>query len=252
VTEHAIVTGAASGIGREAVRRLRSRHAEVTAVDRDASLLDVYRDDAGVDVVNGDVTDPAFAESVVAQAEQRNPVTQLFHSAGIMPGGEIADVPVDDILRVMEVNYVGTVRMVKAVLPVMRSRRSGTIVVMGSVTGYVPSAKFAAYSASKAAVNSFTEILAEEEKPHGIRVLLVAPNAVKTPLLSQAVDGPAVISKVAAGAIPLGLTPEEVLDNVERALPKTRRVTLPGAHAFYALRRVSPAATWFLARKLGG
>jgi short-subunit dehydrogenase len=252
--EHAIVTGAASGIGREAVRRWVVRGAQVTAADRDEDkLAQLYADEPRVQTVAGDVTDPAFADAVVAKAEALGPVTQLFHSAGIMPGGEIADVDAEGILRVMEVNYFGTVRIVKAVLPVMRSRREGTIVVMGSVTGYVPTPKFSAYCASKAAVNSFTEILAAEEKPNGIRVLLVAPNAVKTPLLKQAVGGPSAIAKVDAGKLPMmGLTPADVLDAVENALHKSQRVVLPGARAFYALRRLSPAGMAAIASRLGG
>jgi NAD(P)-dependent dehydrogenase (short-subunit alcohol dehydrogenase family) len=80
MTEHAIVTGAASGIGREAVRRLRGRHAEVTAVDLSTDLLDVYQNDEGVCVITGDVTNPEFAESVVAQAEKRSPVTHMIRN----------------------------------------------------------------------------------------------------------------------------------------------------------------------------
>lgn len=249
--EHAIVTGAASGIGREAVRRLIIRGALVTAADRDEKLAEVYVNEPRVEVVSGDVTDPAFADELVAKAEARGPVTQLFHSAGIMPGGLINDVAADDIVKVMEVNYAGTVRMVKAALPAMRNRGSGTIIIMGSVTGYVPTPKFSAYCASKAAVNSFAEILAAEEKPHGIDVLLVAPNAVKTPLLKQAVDGPKAIRQVDAGKLPMGLTAPDVLNAIEKALAKKKRSVLPGARAVYAARRLAPGAMAVIARRMG-
>ncbi|MFC9419875.1 SDR family NAD(P)-dependent oxidoreductase, partial [Bacillus mobilis] len=82
----------------------------------------------------------------------------------------------------------------KAVLPGMRSRGYGQIVLLGSLTGNVPSRGFGAYSSSKAAVNAFVETLAYKEKAHGIQVLLAAPNAVKTPLLTQATGGPKLIA----------------------------------------------------------
>jgi NAD(P)-dependent dehydrogenase (short-subunit alcohol dehydrogenase family) len=249
-TEHAIVTGAASGIGAIAVQRLTDRGACVTAVDLNPSVAEKYGDTTKVHAVVGDITDPSFVDQLVREADQRGPVTQLFHSAGIMPGGEIADVPTEDILKVMHVNYAGTVTMVKAVLPLMRQRRTGQIVILGSVTGYFPTNKFAAYSASKAAVNTFAETLAEEERGHGIHVLLVAPNAVKTPLLSQASKGPAGIAKIAEGKSRMGMTPEAVVDSIEKALPANKNTVLPGARSVYLLRRLSPRLAWFIIRRI--
>lgn len=248
--EHAIVTGAGSGIGKTAVQRLRRRGALVTAVDLDTTLAALYAGDTGVTSMVGDVTDPGFCETVVKGAEERQPVTQLFHSAGIMPGGELGDVDGESILRVMNVNYGGTVNMVKATLPAMRRRQRGQVVILGSATGYFPSNKLGAYSASKSAVNTFGEVLAVEEKKNGIHVLLVAPNAVKTPLLRQAIAGPATIAKVADGKVPMGLTTDKVLDSIERGLGRKRSVVLPGARAVYLLRRISPRLTWYIVGRI--
>jgi NAD(P)-dependent dehydrogenase (short-subunit alcohol dehydrogenase family) len=242
--EHAIVTGAASGIGYEAVRRMLRRGALVTALDRSAALQDVYASTPGVHVILGDVTDEKFLHAAIEEAEKRAPVTTLFHSAGIMPGGEIADTATDDFVRVMDVNYMGTVHTVKAVLPAMRRRGQGTIILMGSVAGYVPTIRFGAYSASKSAVNVFAVVLREEVSADGIHVLLVAPNAVKTPLISQVSGGPPALARVADGSLPMGITAVRVLDDVERALKKGRSVVLPAARGLYALRRVSPRLTW--------
>jgi NAD(P)-dependent dehydrogenase (short-subunit alcohol dehydrogenase family) len=247
---HAIITGAASGIGAVAVQRWIRRGGVVTAVDLNPGVTEKYAGADRVHAVVGDTTDTSFVDDLVREANQRRPVTQLFHSAGIMPGGEIADVPADDILKVMHVNYAGTVTMVKAVLPSMRQRQQGQIVILGSVTGYFPTNKFAAYSASKAAVNTFAETLAEEERRHGIHVLLVAPNAVKTPLLSQASKGPAGIAKIAEGKSRMGMTPEDVLDSIEKALTKNKSIVLPGARSVYLLRRLSPRLAWFIIRRI--
>ncbi|WNG17893.1 SDR family NAD(P)-dependent oxidoreductase [Cystobacter fuscus] len=248
----AIVTGAASGIGALAVQRLRARGVNVVAADRTPALTGLYAGDRGIVTAVGDVTDPSYAPDLVRTAETAfGPVDQLFHSAGIMPAGEIGDIPIEQFLTVVDVNYIGTVRMTRAVLPSMRERRSGQIIVLGSITGYIPSKGFAAYSASKAAVNSYTETLDQEERGHGIHVLLVAPNAVKTPLLGQMSGGPAAIAALAQKeSSPLMITPDKVLDDIERALARRRHVCLPGARAAYALRRLSPALTWALNNRL--
>jgi short-subunit dehydrogenase len=249
----AVVTGAASGIGARAVARMRARGVRVIAGDRNAEVETLHEDDEGVIGIVGDVAAAEFATTLVQRAEAEfGPVDRLFHSAGVMPGGQIADTDVEALLSVMHVNYAGTVRMTKAVLPGMRARGAGQIVVLGSITGYVPTRGLAAYSASKAAVNSYVEILAHEEKPHGIRVVLAAPNAVKTPLLAQATGGPKIIAtlneKVSS---PLMITPDKVLDSIDRALTKDRSVILPGALAIHAIRRLSPSAMWALAERLG-
>lgn len=248
--EHVVVTGAASGIGRAAVRLFRSRGATVTATDLNPDLADVFAGDDGMHLESGDVTDAEFCATLVKQAESRLPVTTLFHSAGIMPGGEIADVNAADIKRVMDINYGGTVNAVKAVLPVMRQRGGGRIVVMGSLTGYFPTNRLSAYSASKAAVNVFTETLAVEEKPHGIKVLLVAPNAVKTPLLRQAVNGPAGIARIDSGHSRMGMTVESVIAEIDKAMQTDKSVIVPGGRSSYLLRRISPGLAWFIVGKV--
>jgi short-subunit dehydrogenase len=248
----AIVTGAASGIGALAVARMRLRGVKVVAADRNPAIHQQHHDDEGVVTVAGDVTSADFCQQLVHQAENTyRGVDRLLHCAGIMPGGAIADTPTEDILRVMAVNYAGTVTMTKAVLPAMRARATGQIIVLGSLTGYVPSQRLAAYSASKAAVNSYVEALAHEERPHGIHVLLVAPSAVKTPLLAQATGGPRMIERLnRTASAPLMITPEKVLDDIDRALATHRSVTLPGGRLIHTLRRLSPTLMWTLADRL--
>jgi short-subunit dehydrogenase len=250
----AIVTGAASGIGALAVARMRSRGVRVVAVDRSPAILEQHSGDDGVIACVGDVTAADDCRHWVRLAEETfGPVDRLFHSAGIMPGGTIADTLADEILRVMTVNYSGTVTVTKAVLPGMRARSTGQIIVLGSLTGYVPTQGFAAYSASKAAVNTYVDTLAHEERDHGLQVLLVAPNIVKTPLLDQAVGGPKSIQKLSQkSSSPLMISPAKVLDDIDRALAKGRSTILPGGRAIYAIRRLSPSLMWSLADRLGG
>jgi NAD(P)-dependent dehydrogenase (short-subunit alcohol dehydrogenase family) len=250
VTDHFIITGAASGIGRAAVGLLSSQGALVTASDLNENLSEIFAGDKSVHAVVGDVTDPQFCTSLAKQAEERGPVTGLFHSAGIMPGGEVADVPAEDIVRVMTVNYGGTVNAVKAVLPSMRRHGRGRIIIMGSLAGYFPTNKFSAYSASKAAVNVFAETLAAEEKRHGIEVLLVAPNAVKTPLLRQAIGGPPGIARIDSGQSRMGMTVDSLIADIDKAMKSGQSVIMPGGRSSYLLRRISPRLAWFIVDKI--
>lgn len=251
--ESALVTGAASGIGARAVQRLRARGMRVLATDLSPAVIEMYADDPDVHAVAGDIAAEGFAATLVADAERLyGGVDLLLHCAGIMPGGLVRDKAADVALRTMNVNYAGTVRAVEAVLPQMRQRGCGQIVVLGSLTGYVPSAGFAGYSASKSAVNTFIETLAHEEAGSGVQVLLAAPTAVKTPLLNQATGGPAFVEKLShQTSSPLMITTDDVLDAVDRGIAHHKIVVTPGGRAAYLLRRLSPKLTWWLADRIG-
>jgi NADP-dependent 3-hydroxy acid dehydrogenase YdfG len=249
----ALVTGAASGIGAGEVARLRNRGVNVVAADLDPEITGMYSGDDGVLGVVVDVTDGEAVSALVSRAEETfGPVDMLFHSAGIMPGGRIADVPADRATAVMDVNYGGTVRAIEGVLHGMLRRHRGQIVVLGSLTGYVPTRGFSAYSASKSAVDTYVETLHHEVKGDGVQVMLVAPNAVKTPLLNQATGGPRFVTALAGRSRAPGLsTTDDVLDAVDRGLARKRSVIVPGGHAIWLLRRFSPALTWQAGRIIG-
>lgn len=197
-----------------------------------------------------DMSDEGAAADVIAQTESHfGPVDQLFHAVGIMPGGTISDTSTSAILRVMTINYAGAVNMIKAVLPTMRAYAGGQIVVLGSITGYVPSIGISAYSASKAAVNALVETLAYEERDHGIQVLLAAPNAVKTSLLNQATGARGIVAKWADGSSKLMLSStDDVLDDIECGLKRGKVVITPGGRPLYHLRRFFQRAVWPVAK----
>ncbi|MCU1692613.1 MAG: hypothetical protein JWM64_1704 [Frankiales bacterium] len=249
----ALVTGGASGLGREAVRRLHAAGQQVAVLDRDAAALaDVERELPGVCTWTCDVTDEAQVLDRVASAEDAlGPLDRLVHAAGIMPAGRLLETSTEQLLQVMKVNYFGTVHVTKAVLPRMLERGRGDVVLFGSVTGYVYSTRFGAYCASKAAVNAYGEILLHEHADSPLRMVLVCPAAVKTPLLQQAMaEGPrtykAVVERRTA-------TPGQVLDAVERALDKGKKVIVPGdARLQYLARRVAPGLLWRAVDRLNG
>lgn len=250
----ALITGGASGMGQVMALRLAEQGVKVAIVDMNRAALDATaaRHEA-IFPYAADVTQSSAIEEVVKNVEQMlGPIDRLAASAGIMPACSISAMAASDFARVMRVNYEGTVNAVKAVLPSMQQRRKGEIVLFGSLAGVVYSKKFAAYNASKAALNAFGEVLAHELSSDGIRVLTVRPAAVKTPLIDQATgaDGLKALKKQAeSGRMAL---PEQIIDAVEIALQRGQTVLYPTAEAKFGalLRRLSPRLTWKMVNSL--
>lgn len=250
----AIITGAASGMGREMTLRLARSGVRVAAVDlNEAALKELAGEASGISTYVCDVSDLEQVRSIVADAEKElGRIDRLAHCAALMPGGRIDEVTTEDIVRLMRINYDGTVAVTKAVLPAMQQRAQGQIVIFGSIAGYAFSERFGAYQATKAAVNAYGEVLANELKGSGVRVLLVAPPMVRTPLVQQSIDtGPQALAKMYERGG--GLEAAQVINAIEKSLKRGRKsVVLPGqARAFYAIRRASPGLLWWLSRRMG-
>jgi NAD(P)-dependent dehydrogenase (short-subunit alcohol dehydrogenase family) len=246
----AMVTGGGSGLGRIAAVRLANQGAAVAIVDVDETGMKETRRLGGdwIFPYRCDVTDMDAVSEVVAKIDSTHgPIDRLVHAAGIMPACRILDTPVERLLAPMKINYFGTVHVTKAVLPGMVSRNRGDVVLFGSITGYSSSTNFAAYCASKSAVNTYGEILIHEHRHTNLRMILAAPSAVKTPLLDQAVEGgpKALVNAVASGR---AADPDVILDRIEKGLERGTTVLVPGleARATWMLRRLSPALLWRL------
>ena len=110
------------------------------------------------------------------------PIDVLVNNAGIDRSGSVEELPLADFRAVMETNYFGVIRCIQAVLPAMRQRRSGCIINVSSVAGHISSAPLAPYSASKFALEALSESLAQEVKPFNVRVAIVKPGIIDTPM----------------------------------------------------------------------
>ena len=179
------------------------------------------------------------------------PIDRVTNAGAIMPMGKVSDLSADSINMLMRINYEGTVNIVTSVLPEMMERNEGQIILFGSIAGTCPVENMAAYSASKAAVNMFGEILAKELEDTAIRVLLVCPAMTDTPLMRfvDETDAPSSISKARnKGALN---DPEEVVTAIERDLLTNKVICFPTSDALYAtrIRRFFPNYWWKLLSK---
>jgi len=188
----ALITGTSTGIGlATALHFGRQGHDVWAGVRQPAAATDlraaIDAERLPVRIVALDVDDPASVQRGVAEVlDGSGRVDILVNNAGIGGGGPIEDVPVDWVKTLFETNYFGVLRMTQAVLPGMRERRAGTIVNVSSVAGRLAVAGHGHYSAVKHALEAMSEALAQEVQRFGIRVAIVEPGVVVTPIFSKA------------------------------------------------------------------
>jgi NAD(P)-dependent dehydrogenase (short-subunit alcohol dehydrogenase family) len=188
----ALVTGSNSGIGlATAIALARAGHT-VAATMRDLQRGDELRKIAeqeklsirlaAIDVDDDDSVRDGFAKVLA----QDGPIDILVNNAGISGGGAIEETPFDMFRHVMETNFFGGLRCIKAVIPSMRERRRGTIVNVTSVAGRIAMAAHASYASSKWAFEALSECLAQEMRAFNVRVAIVEPGVIATPIFTKA------------------------------------------------------------------
>lgn len=169
-----LITGASRGIGRALAVELAHRGHEVTATARTRSDLDGLPVAATLQL---DVTDQASVDAAIAQA---GAVDVLVANAGIAYSSSVEAMPVDDLEQVFSLNVGGALRVTQALLPGMRERQDGRIVLLSSLLGRIVVPMRVGYAASKWALEALGETLAIEVAPYNIKVTLVEPGAVDT------------------------------------------------------------------------
>ncbi|HXP57788.1 MAG TPA: SDR family oxidoreductase [Streptosporangiaceae bacterium] len=174
-----LITGASKGIGRVTATELTRRGHRVIATARDPRALDDLEVDQRIRL---DVTDQASIDAAVAEAGE---IDVLLSNAGVMSTGAVEATPADEIERLFTQNTTGAIRVTQAVLPQMRQRHRGRLLFVSSFLARFVLPGIAAYSASKAALESFAEGLAIELKPFGVDVVLAQPAPVSSGLLDN-------------------------------------------------------------------
>lgn len=264
----AVVTGASTGIGRDAALRLDARGWTVFAGVRKDSDAEALRSAASerLRAIQLDVTDPehiAAAEELVRNEVGDQGLDALVNNAGIGGGGPLELIELDAIRRVFEVNVFGVVRCAQAFVPLLRIGQPGRVVNVSSIGGRWAGPYLAPYHMSKWAVEAMSDSLRMELAPWGIEVSVIEPGTITTEIwkkadhtiqgLIDAMDeetdalyGDAIrdYGKVVLGQQQQGVPPSAVSDVIEHALtasrPKTRYLVGPGARLIHTLRWLLP------------
>jgi short-subunit dehydrogenase len=188
----AVVTGAASGIGRALCPLLGREGARLVLIDRDAAGLEslaaeLARDGIVAAAATVDVRQrAALAEAVRRLAAAWGPVDLLVACAGVTGVTLVDDLEVERVEAIVRINFLGLVYAIDAVLPEMVARRKGQIVGVSSLAGCRGMPFSAGYSASKAAVSRYLESLRPALRKRGVTVTTVCPGFVRTPLMENA------------------------------------------------------------------
>jgi NAD(P)-dependent dehydrogenase (short-subunit alcohol dehydrogenase family) len=214
----AIVTGAAGGVGGAVVRLLHERGASVVAEDIDPAVAELATDDGRVVAVEGDVADAATAQRAVDTALERfGQVDVLVNNAARFLMKGILDTSDEEWDGLLSVNVRGVFVHSRAALPHLVQRETSAIVNLASISGLVGLPAQTAYCATKGAIVQITRQLAVEFAPQGVRVNAVAPGAIVTPFLLDALppDPEPILADIAASH-PLGRNsqPEEIAEVV--------------------------------------
>jgi NAD(P)-dependent dehydrogenase (short-subunit alcohol dehydrogenase family) len=255
-TKVAIVTGASSGIGAAATRRLHDRGYTVYAAARRIELMAPLAE-AGIHPVRVDVTDDVSLTAFVSQViSETGRVDVLVNNAGYGSLGALEDVPIAEARRQFDVNLFGLARLIQLVVPHMREQRSGRIINVSSIGGKVHVPLSGWYHATKFAVEGLSDALRLELAPFDIDVVVIQPGAINTEWHRVAADNLLTISgrgvyagqAVAVGGVlsaaGLASRPEVIANTIVRAAearrPRTRYAVGLGAKPIIFARWLLP------------
>jgi NAD(P)-dependent dehydrogenase (short-subunit alcohol dehydrogenase family) len=216
-SSHALVTGGGRGIGRAIAAGLTGGGATVTVLGRHRATLDevVAAGHAHAAVV-ADVADQASVNAAIAEAAARQPIDILIANAGAAASAPFVKSDAALFRQMMDVNFMGVVHAIQAVLPAMKQNRHGRIVAIASTAGLKGYAYVSAYSAAKHAVVGLVRSLALEMAASGVTVNAICPGFTDTDLIAGSIDN--IISKT-------GRSREQALAELAKHNPQGRLVT---------------------------
>lgn len=245
----ALVTGASSGIGEAFARRLAARGLDVVLVARRTDRLErlaaeIRPSGRRVEVIPVDLARPE-ADAALAQEVSRRglEVGFLVNNAGFGFHGSLVDLDAARQAEMIQVNVAALAALTRRFLPAMLARRAGVVLNVASTAAFQPVPYFATYAATKAFVRAFSEGLAEEVEPHGVRVVCLCPGPTETEFFEAA--------RMTAKFEGVRMLPvEAVVEAGLRGVESGRRVVVPGL-VNAAVARLARFAPGRLVTRLG-
>ncbi len=191
------ITGSSTGIGLAAAvafgRAGHDVYATMRNPDRAPELASIAaKERLPIKILPMDVdNDASVGKAIAGVLAESGRIDVLVNNAGIAVTGPVEELPLAEFRRVMETNYFGALRCIQAVVCGMRERRSGHIINVSSIQGRISIPSYAAYAASKWALEAASEALAQETKSFGIKVSIVEPGMIATPVWDKRREVPA-------------------------------------------------------------
>lgn len=257
----ALITGAASGIGRATAEALDAEGCRLILVDLDGPGLESVASRCR-DVISTDVVDVGDASAMQALAErvlaQVSALDILVNNAGIGTAGTLWETPLSGWERVLRVNLYGVLHGCHAFVPAMVARGEGQIVNVSSTLGFFGAGGVSAYATSKFAVLGLSESLRAELAPHGVGVSTICPGVIDTAIVARGAvyrggaEDPVLLGRLAQGFKRRGSPPSKVARAIVRAIRKDRALVTVSweAAALYWTKRCSPRLAAWLGRRL--
>jgi NADP-dependent 3-hydroxy acid dehydrogenase YdfG len=242
----AVVTGASTGIGEATVRALVAGGWKVFAVARREERLAALGSETGAVPFTADISNDADIEALLGAVTSAGGADTLINIAGGARGADtLADADADDWDWMYQVNVLGTMKMIRAFLPMLREHGEGTVLNLTSTAGLIAYEGGGGYNAAKFAQHALTGALRLEEAENNIRVIEVAPGLVRTEEFSlNRLGGKEAAAKVYEG-VEKPLTAEDVADVVSYAVSLPHHINLDQI----IIRPVAQAAAHKLIRK---
>ncbi|HSJ66884.1 MAG TPA: SDR family oxidoreductase [Anditalea sp.] len=256
-----LITGTNRGIGRETAFAFARRGYIVFATMRNPENAADFKqqmeeESLPIHIYQMDVnSDDSVKQCIDKINQEHGNIDVLVNNAGIERHGSVEELPMADFKAVMETNYFGAVRCIKAVLTKMRQKKYGSIINISSISGKIACPPLGAYSASKFALEALTESLAQELKPFNIRVSLVEPGIIATEMshaIAEKIDSlyPQVrrfasfFAETLKTPTPAALVAEKILEIVENGTWQLRHTAGPDAGPFLGWRASLTDEEW--------
>jgi NAD(P)-dependent dehydrogenase (short-subunit alcohol dehydrogenase family) len=257
-----LITGTSTGIGLATALALgRAGHKVYATMRNPARAPELSetstREKLPIKISAMDVdSDTSVKTGIAAIEKDAGPIDVLVNNAGVERNGSIEEIPLAIFRAVMETNYFGALRCIQAVVPQMRQRKNGCIINVTSVAGRVANTPLAPYTASKFALEALSEALAQEMKTFNVRVAIVEPGIIETPM-SKRLEAPNqsspypqqkrfanLFAAVLRNPVPPSLVAEKIREIIESGSWQLRHPVGPDAEPFLAWRKAMTDEQW--------